>query len=299
MTNLVPEQRFDKNGRLVTRHIRSTKDILFGKSGMPAPVPHSYDATTAINDYVQVLSDFGIDSSDITEMASGIRRVNEETRILVTAALHECPDTVALLALSHALATKDEQYIRSITLSLEYCSGYARAIADRDSRGATDPARSYRNVFDSFHSLHKSMNRSSAPFEVSSYNPERDKYIADTFKAEHLTDHMNTARKVPLKFELYKHISMLFDNMDAVEKASYACVEVKTALRHYALKNKKSTDAISLDAHDVLAIAAIASDYPHANDKLYDAIIDHGSFDPDRIKLALENDASALIQGVL
>lgn len=297
MPNLIPEQRFDKNGRLVTRHVRSTAPLLFGKSGLPSPKAHHYHATTAVEEYMETLVERGAESGNVPAVAEALTAVNEETRILVMTALHDHTDTNATLILSYALTTKDEQFIRSVSLSLGYCSDYVRTVVDTEN--VVDP-KHYKSILGGLHHSHKSLENASSPgMPLADYDHERDELIATAFKVGHIAAWTNMARKVNLKFEYYKHQSLLADNMEEIEAATPAIGKLVAARRHYAHMNKESTDALSLDAHDLMSIAAIVSDYPHAENRIYDIVVGHGTFDPERIRLALESDSPALVQGVL
>jgi hypothetical protein len=296
MSNLIPEQRFDKNGRLVTRHVRSTAPLLFGKSGIPSPKAHHYHATTAVEEYMETLAERGAESGNIPAIADALAAVNEETRILVMTALHDHTDTNSTLMLSYALTTKDEQFIRSVSLSLGYCSNYVRTVASREN---VDP-KQYKSILGGLHHSHNGIvQMSSKGMPLAEYDHARDEMIATAFKVEHIAQWTSMSRKVQLKFEYYKHLSLLADNMEEVEAATPAIVELVAARRHHAIAHKESTDALALDAHDLMSIAAIVSDYPHAENRIYDIVIDHGSFDPDRIRLALESGSPVLVQGVL
>lgn len=296
MRNLTPEQRVDKNGRLVTRHVRNNAPLPFGKSGIPSPKAHYYDAATAVEEYMQTLVERGAESGNVPAIADALGAVNEETRIIAMTALHDHPDKDSTLMLSYALVTKDEQFIRSVSLTLGYCSDYVRTVATRENADARD----YKTILGGLHHVHRGlMNTSSTRMPLPDYDRERDELVATAFKVEHISHSTSMSRKVLLKFEYYKHQNILADNMDEIEPAIPTIMELVAARRKYAIAHKQPTDDLSLDAHDLMSIAAIVSDYPHADKQMYDIVIGHGVFDPDRIRLALENKAPALVEGVL
>lgn len=298
MTNLMPEQRVDKNGRVVTRHVRSTAQLLFGRSSIPAPQPHSYDANTAISDFVRTLEERGAanGNNNVTAIAASLKSVNEETRIMALTALQDHEDMHSTLMLSYALGTKDEQFIRTVSLSLNYCSAYIGAVASRENVDG----KGYGSILGGMHHTHKGLLKdTSSDMPLADYDRERDELVATAYKVEHLSRFTNMSLKVPLAFEHYKQMSMLADNMEMIEDAVPAISDLMAALRHYAQTHDKGKQKFSLDAHDMMAIAEIVRDYPRANNHIYDIVVDHGSFDPDRIKLALESESYALVQGVL
>jgi hypothetical protein len=269
---------------------------LFGKSGIPAPKAHYYDAATSVEEYMETLVERGAESGNVPAIADALGAVNEETRIIAMTALHDHPDKDSTLMLSYALVTKDEQFIRSVSLALEYCSDYVRTLAARENVDSRD----YKKILGGLHHSHKGLSQmSSTKMPLSEYDRERDELIATAFTVEHIAQWTNMARKVHLKFEYYKHQSILADNMDKIGAAVPAIVELVAARRNYAIAHKQSTETLSLDAHDLMSVAAIVSDYPHADKQMHDIVVGHGVFDPDRIRLALENDSPALVEGVL
>lgn len=281
MSNLIPEQRFDKNGRLVTRHVRSTAPLLFGKSGIPSPKAHVYDAQAAVEEYMETLVERGAESGNVPAIATALSAVNEETRIIAMTALHEHTDYDATLMLSYALVTKDEHFIRSVSLSLGFCSSFIRAITFRDG---LDP-RNYKATLSDFQHVHNRITKTTGGrLPLPEYDNERDEMLATAFRVEYLGDWANMSKKVPLKFEYYKNLSLLEDHMNEIEPAIPAIVETMTARRDHATANNIAPNTLSMDANDLISIAALVRGYPHADKKLYDIVVSHGVYDADRVR---------------
>ena len=243
--------------------------------------------------------DRGADSSGSVEVVSrALRKVSEETRIMTMTALDENPDRDSTLLLSYALSTSDEMFIRCVSLTTGFCSDFIRAKINANHNGSID-ARRYKNILAGFHDTHKQLGHDRKSLELTDYDPKRDELIANVFKAKHLADEANLAGKVPLSFEYNQHLGILIDNMDDVEAAIPAIVGVIAARRHHAIANKASYKMLSLDAHDLMKIIELDRDYPHSAKRLYDIVVGHGAFDPERMRLALANASPTLAQGVL
>ena len=298
MSNLIPEKRVDRHGRLVTRHVKHGAATASTVRGIPNPSVHYYDRTTAIEHFMDVMYERGAASGKVTEIAEGLARINEESRIMVMTALEENPDPQSTVVLCFALRSNDEQFIRSASLGVDFCADYVSALIRRTPHEGNIKGPDALSGLQSLHRAHKGLVRQ-GEFEVSNFDHERDTTIATTFKAQVVADAVHMKNKMPFHFEYYKQMSMLVDNMDAVENALPAIIDVKAAGRHWAAKNGKPNDWVCLDANEVIAITEIVSDYPHANERLYDIIVDRGHFDQEMVRLSLENAAPSLIKGAL
>jgi hypothetical protein len=298
MNHLTPEKRLDRNGRWVTKHVRDAS--LPSRSGsIPTPTVHHYDKTTAVEHFKSVMDERGAGSGDLKGITAGLRRVNEETRIIVMTALEENTDLRATYSLCFALQTNDEQFIRSASISAEFIADYLAAVLRRERDGSLSPANNALALLRDMHRSHRQMVLG-GEFEVSDYDSERDQSIAAAFKAQCLAEHLDLEKKLPAKFEYYRHFNTLVDNMEFIEDAVHGIVDVTTACRHWAAQNGKRSGSVSFDTNDALAIAEIVRDYPNADDLLYDIIVERGKFDPETVRLSLSEDtAPSLARGVL
>ena len=298
MSNLIPVKRVDRNGRLVTRHVKNGAATASPAKRIPEPSVHYYDKTTAVEHFIDVMYARGAASGNVTEISSGLLSINEESRIIVMTALEDSPDPQSTITLCFALRSKDEQFIRSASLGVDFCADYLAASLRRTGHAGNLRGPNALGVLQALYRSHKALTREDQ-FEVSSYDHERDDTITKAFKAQVIADGLRMKHKVPFHFEYYKQIATLVDNIDDVEAAVPAIVEVNAACRRWASANKKSFESVCFDANDVMAITGIVSDYPHANERIYDIVVDRGYFDPEMVRLSLENASPSLIRGAL
>lgn len=298
MTHLVPEKRLDRNGRWVTRHVSSPRAASQKNSTLPAPLPHYYDGTSAVKQFMSIMNERGAGSDNLNDITKGLLKVNEETRIIVMTALDDYPDYRSTYILCYALQQGDEQFIRTVSLSAGFCSDYIGSILHR--RTDENRAKEALSVLNSLHNIHKKMLIEAGEFEVSNYDSERDNSIANVFKAQCVANVLNLKTKVPIQYEYYKNIDKMIENMDLLEDTLYGIVDVAVAVKHWEKNGATPRKTVAFDANDAVAIAEVVRDYPHADDRLYNIIASRGAFDPELVRLSLSEDASpTLVTGML
>lgn len=303
MSNLVPVKKVDRNGKVVTRHVRPTGSN--GKrASLPSPAPHYYDASTAVEEFVDTIRRRGASIEQESVIANSLYALKEESRIMVMTALEENPEVIDTSILCHALYSEDEMYIRTVSLNLDFCSDLVVAFMKQDQRQNKVSARILKNAADRMYAKYQRtfttpQNSSTGKAEVVEYDSERDDLVSRSFKVEVISGIVHMENKSVTKLDYYTQCGMIANNLDLVDPAIFAIVEAHYGISQHNNAKGKKWDVPSLSAHEVLAISQIVSDLPDVNARIYDIMLERGEFNDGVVRRMLSEGATSLSHGLL
>ena len=303
MSNLIPVKRPDRNGKIVTRHVRDNT-VASGRLSLPSPSMNYYDATTAVEEFMDVVHARGASVEQASVISQNLYGLKEESRIMVMDALESNPDVIDTSVLCHALHVGDELYIRTTSLNLGFCSDLAAAFMKQDQRQDKTSARILKNAANRVYAKYQRafippQRPSGEPIEVSEYDSERDDLVSRSFKAETIASIVQMESKSVTKLDYYSQYAMVANNSDLVDPAVFAIVEAHYGLSQHNRENGKKWETASLTGHEVLAISQIVYDLPEASKRIYDIMLDRGEFNDEVVRRMLSEGATSLSRGVL
>lgn len=283
MSTLIPEQRPDKNGKIVTRHVKPNAGT--GLSGMGIPAPSIAMKEESPSETIErILTDSGRYSTMQIEDYSltYLDGKGEKTQRVVADALLNCESDREMDAITKCITIIMEPGVLQLAASdikfvLDVADTFPRDNPVQSLRVATDAME------DTFTSVFRPKGRASDHNKV-----DYLKY-ADAFKATMLSRVLMVDDDASSTFEAREQVDFIQGNMDSfrdnlplLREASDAIVQTGVKTNPYELL--KMVDYLEGNPSGIEAMATVA--------------LERRRFDADEIKLVLSS-ANAISQGAL
>lgn len=287
MSHLIPQQRVNKNGVPVIKHVLPPASGPASKQAIPAP----QTATPATEDWAAteplVYSQIALRTDSPDDVIARIGGFDPSLRKQISDAILSGDDYSSYVGLT-LMDERDEAKIRYIIGSLSF----HRAITIEHAESQSVPLMYMRS---SLKGLTQRFSIEYFGYAKDEMTDERLRY----FKADIVSDTFNFRHKYPVNFERYAALKEIADNIDLVEKALPAMVQANSAIRHWRQENRESTDAGAMGAEDLLAIANVVKDRPDSAGYFYPYVRSRGAFDPEGFIVMIDTASPALYEGVL
>jgi hypothetical protein len=268
MSNLRAEQRPDKNGKIVTRHVRNG-DAVKRISSLPAPSP----VTAPKRDALSVIGDALGQKLD-TETAEGLTEYMKMkapvTQQIVADALERCENDDEFNAIVKVVNKAiDPGFLQLATVDIKFLLQLSEHITDDDPEYPTRRAsgimestftnkfRSRRAGMEHDHTKHITMYQSA----VLARALRVDGNVGSDFEA----------------FDQYQHIS---ENMEPLMRNLSTCKKAVEMLDELSGRNRPTSE-------EALAVARVLDDFPGSDEALLLFIEDREMFDEGQMRESL------------
>lgn len=282
MSNLTPQKRPDKNGKLVTRHVK-TATAPVGKASLPAPKQPAVAAPSREDVVRAVLSSHLDDAADVEGYIAFINRKAPAIREAIIRSIADHPtghEFNAVMAVVEdtsnqsfgVLALDDPQFI--VEFARSSLGALPEETTPKDFSGAV-------MVMDqAFRDLFKGNGVPLDDAAVTRYAP--------LIRAGAVTKTLGLDERMPSVFEKVDQIRHVSDNID-------------TFVRHLGALRRipEVPPAAGLDSHALLDICAVLDDDPSATDALVSYVTERQRFDIGEFRDILSGESRSLSEGTL
>lgn len=271
MSNLRAEQRADKNGKIVTRHVRN-EDATKQKASLPAPpsvAPQKRDAATVISDILHERLDQGTAEG----LTGYVQMMAPVTQQIIADALERCEDDVEFTAIYNALnKAVDFGFLQLLMADIKFLMQLSEHI--------TDDAPEYPT------------RRASGLMESTFTNKYRTRGSRDGFEHDH-TKHLKMYQAAVMAralgvdgvvgsdFEAFEQYQRIMDNREPLMRHLGTCKRAISLLDDLDRTNRPTVD-------DAFSIAGVLDDFPGTDEAIIKFIEDRSGFDEGQMRESLQ-----------
>jgi hypothetical protein len=281
MSNLRAEQRPDKNGKIVTRHVKNG-DSVKRVASLPAPSP----VTAPKRDALSVISDAlgqKLDAETTEGLTAYMGMKAPVTQQIVADALERCENDEEFNAISKAINKAiDPGFLQMVTADIKFLMQLSEHITDDEPEYPTRRAsgimestftnkfrsRGSRTGMEGDHTKHLAMYQSAVIARVLGV----DGVVASDFEA----------------YDQYQHIN---ENREPLMRNLSTCKKAVGMLDELSAKNRPTSE-------EALAVARVLDDFPGSDDAVLLFIEDREMFDEGQMRESLSV-GTALSRGAL
>jgi hypothetical protein len=297
MSNLTPEKRVDKNGRLVTKHVKTGAVPGANMSSVPAP---SLPETKRKSDPLALLAPVRgvLSQSGIKACSKFLRECKDSTRAVATDAVDDKkPFTSEIMGL--AVTKVNEGFLLVVASSSREWSSIAKyKMGDSEYLKSGEASNMIGKMWDAYSAMTTynttNLYRTLSHEAAEDFNPEES---IESFRMEYLGQQLELDTHTRTKREYYRSVETLNNDIDGVIDAMPILMGIN--------KNLVVTDQYgyevgnSLNAEQIMSVVQMSKDYPERIDSLVGFIKQRHTYDEDAVREFLETDATALSSGIL
>lgn len=280
MTQLIPEQRVDKNGKLVVRHVKSGGSGALPCSAFPAPsiVVQEESVTDVLR---REFSTCGMSDSEVNDYAvEFLKDKGETTKKVVADALLNRRSDDDFRAIKHVLTVSMEAGV--IQLAVSDINFMLKVTECMPPSGMISPLRSSYNIIeDTFRNTFRTRKR----------NEDEADYLkhADAFRAMVVARVLGITENVESTFDEREQHDHIMENFDEFVENLSDCKEASDALNQCGLRP---------DSHMLLSVCRLVKECNSTMDVVLASVIERQRCDEDEIKTILGT-TPALSQGAI
>lgn len=286
MTHLIPEQRPDKNGKLVTRHIKGQVAGSFPAAMMPAPViaVQKEPATEVIRREFRAsggMTDEEVDSLlEFYLEGKGERTLGVIADALTSAKSAEATGVIK----SISTVMLEPGAIQLAAHDIDFFLDVSKIFPDA---GPPTPVRKtisiFEDAFTNTYTVARNNRRRKVPLDIDYLTHAKD------FQATVLARVMEVHENTESVFAARDQIDHIKENLDLFRRYAHVCREASLSMH-----NEGDTHT----SHDLLDVCKVVDEHPGNGDAVIALIRERKRFDADEIRITLST-AAGLSRGVL
>lgn len=298
MSNLIPEKRVDKNGRLVTKHIKAGDAAGTNMSSVPAPsLPENQRErqVSLIAEPLRKERNKGTFSS-----CSKLLRTYQDTTLSAASYEIENGTPFASEIIAKAVVKRNEGFLLLVASSSRVWSGVVESRLNKET-GSLDDTIAHSIVgkmWDAYEDM--TDNDTTVLYETldhvaaEDFSPEES---IETFQLEYLGKVLELDIHTRTKRDYYRNIEKLGEDIEGVGAAMPVLMGINKGL---ILMDRDGYDvSTSLKSDQVMSVVQLSKTYPERMSSLVDFIKQRHTYDDDAVREFLETDATALSSGIL
>ena len=282
MTNLIPEQRPDKNGKLVTRHVKTGGGSKPATS-LPAPAPVAPAKREPLAVIEDALAQKLEDGDDLQGIVMYLKMSAPITQQIVADALENYETDEEFDVLYRVINSAiDPGFLQLATSDIKFIVDLSKTVKTGDT---SYPARRAVSVMESTFT-NKFRSRGTRDSQEYGYT----KHLG-MFKAAVIARALEIDDNVSSDFEEYEQYLHIHENMELLMRHLPACNKVMVGMESH-VKGKRAT------SEEAVAVCRILEEFPDSETLIVDFVEDRKSFDEQAVRESLTS-ASALSRGAL
>lgn len=293
----MPEKRVDKNGRLVTKHVKNGAVTGANMTSVPAP---SLSASKRTPPHLALLAPVRdiISQSGFKMCSKLLKEYDESTLAAATDAVdNEKPFTSEIIGLAAVKA--NEGFLLMVASSSRVWSSIAEyKMGDSENLKSADASSMIGKMWDAYSSMttHDTTRLYSKLSSLSAedFNPEES---IESFRMEYLGQQLELDTHTRTKREYYRSVETLNNDIDGVIDALPILMSINKNL--IVMDQNGYEVGNTLNADQVMSVVQMSKDYPERIASLVGFIEQRHTFDETAVREFLGTDASALSNGVL
>jgi hypothetical protein len=281
MNHLMPEQRADKNGKLVVRHVKVDKVAKLHMAAIPAP---SLVSQAESNDEIikREMIACGSSEHEASDYLGFLDARGDRTKRIIAKALTNRRDHGDYAAIKHVMAVSVEAGVMQLATS---DISFMRRLADCfPADGRMSPQRSAFNLIENAFRENFKLTRFQDSVNEINYLKH-----ADAFRVTVLSNLLGVKDNVPSSFEAREQEAHILENLDEFLENLPEHVKASAALNDWNLNPT---------SHDILSMSRMVKEFGSTTDAVVAAVIERKRYDEDEIRAVLTT-APALSQGAL
>jgi len=298
MHNLTPEKRLDKNGRLVTKHVKTNTGSSLSNMSVPAP---SLPVDPRAKNIAMIVEPLRAHSTRVglAQFSMYLESCQSQTLEAAAEAISSNSEAFVSQVVSEATRKRNEGFLLLVASSANVWTAVASWKADGDgtlSEGAVSDVTNtmwdvYKKMtpYDDMYTLYASLSSRDAE----DFNVEES---IESFKLEYLGDRLGIGYHTRMNRDYYRKLELLSNDLDGVGEAMHMLLEINKSL--YVLEDGHSVDTV-LTSEQVMSIVGLSKKYPERIGSLVDFIKKRNSYDGDAAEAFLKADAASLSSGIL
>lgn len=296
MSNLIPEKRMDKNGRLVTKHVKTGTSPTLGSMTVPAPSlpdPRSAHIATILEPMGKMFTRNGLQ-----HLTKYLESCQSSTLAATAGALESAEEAFAGQVISEAVRKRNEGFLLLVASSKRAWSPVA---AEQSEEGELR-----EGVLDHFSSTLWSIYTGMTPYEAHDLYASLDSSDAANFDAEDSIESFTLeflGKKLDLDLHshtsraYYRSLEALNADLDGVSDAMPMLLKMNRKL--YTMDRDGNEVGQSLTSDQVMSVVRLSKKYPERADSLLEFVRQRNSFDEAPAEEFLKSPATSLSSGLL
>lgn len=281
MTHLIPEQRVDKNGNLVTRHVKQDAGSRIQAGSIPAPSLAKTVESPAEVIRREFLS-YGFSEHEANVYIGYSANLGHETQKVVAEALLNRTEDEDVANVKHIITVAMDPGVVQLAVS---DLDFFRKIKECFPSG--ERMSQQRAAFNVFESTFRN-NFKTATFADNIKDFDYLRY-APPFRAEVVSSILQIKGNASTTFEEREQEDHIKDNIDEF---------VDNIIEHHSVALTTRDYGINLSSRDILGISNMIKEYGSTVEVITMAIVDRKRYDEDEIRSILST-APALSQGAI
>ena len=287
----------DRNGRIVTRHVKP--DTGSGSKALNTPPPALLS---------QREMNIGLLLTPLTERASNsqvaayryfLNGCSESTLESAANAVMNGDDVIEAQVIAEVIRKRDEDFLLSVAASYPHWAAMAESFAGEDNE---IPGNDLQNFAHDLFGVQRNMFMDNASYSSSDLYPSKPSpldhdELAESFGLEFfgrqlmLASHSRTIR------DYYRKLDLLSQDMSGVAATLPKLMEMNESK---AVMNKHGKAvARPLTADEVMTIVGLSREYPGSIDGITAFVCERKSFDESAVREFLTSDQTPLTRGIL
>lgn len=286
MSNLIPEKRMDKNGKLVTKHVKAGHTGDNGGRSVPAPSLTQNRRRDQIHALVRSIS-----FTSIRQYETFLTDCRDSTLDTLTA-ITAHPNGKYSTMVGNAILRKNEGFLALLGASQETWGSVLESTSMGDLDRISNILWTTYTELDPYgdHSRYAHLDRSRAE----DFDQEG---LLEAFRPEFLGSMLELNFHSPIKYAYHKSLVRIENEMDEVTEIMPLLLKINSKLSVIDKYGDETRDSLTVD--QVLAVVQMKKDYPDRVSLLEDFAKQRRSFDEEAARAFLATEAIALGSGIL
>lgn len=284
MNNLKPEIRVDKNGRLVTRHVKTDGGCGSSASRFapPALKDHRELHIAAIVEHLEQNA-----STNAVAACRAFLEGCHSSTLEVAATAANTPETQGVI--SDVARRRNEHFLAVVSSAADIWSPLAKDMAG-DSSG-----QSLRSLSEMMFGVHRNLNN--LPLKASGVSPEQLESDAEAFRFEFLGNALGLEKHARTYYDYYRSLAALETEKEAIAVMLPDLMDVNESL---SVLDKNGNHVINpLKTKEILPLVRMAKGNPDRAPAIFEFIKERHAFDENAVNEFLRSDQSPLTRGIL